>query len=381
MFVPPPPQGPFWSLLDQSPQGQDLMQAMQKSMLEIVDELFESEKVKLHLLKFAAELLVAPEEKGTGGTLYYMPGYLHTYGIGIPVGGSSALSSALIKALTAHGATLRKDALVEKVLTEGGSAVGVRLRDGETIRTRMCVIGQIHPWLLPDIIDGLDERVARNAKRTKTANFTVMVGHYALNEAPNYLSGNEPRNCTLTSFAPSSLHTYRRAFDEYRYGELPDVPIFSAHMMSQFDPSRAPPGKHTVTIWRFAPFALRNGGAAAWESRKNFDDEQTLAHLQYFAPNVGGANIVGRALDTPYDMLLHTPTFQNGDVGGIGKFFHQIGGHRPTPELSQYAVPGVERFYLTGTFMHPPGGITGGGRVTAMKICGDLGIDFDHLTR
>jgi hypothetical protein len=54
MFVPPPPQGPFWALLDQSAEGQELMQAMQKSMLDLVREMFEHEKVMIHLLKFAA---------------------------------------------------------------------------------------------------------------------------------------------------------------------------------------------------------------------------------------------------------------------------------------------------------------------------------------
>jgi hypothetical protein len=80
-------------------------------------------------------------------------------------------------------------------------------------------------------------------------------------------------------------------------------------------------------------------------------------------------------------VLRHSPTFQHADVGGVGKYLHQFGGHRPTPELSQYAVPGIERLYLAGTFMHPPGGVTGGGRATAVKICGDLGIDFGRLTR
>ena len=84
---------------------------------------------------------------------------------------------------------------------------------------------------------------------------------------------------------------------------------------------------------------------------------------------------------TPLDMVRDSPTFQRGDVGGVGKYFFQIGGHRPTPDLAQYAVPGVERLYLAGTFMHPPGGVTGGGRATAVKMCGDLGIDFDKLIR
>jgi hypothetical protein len=33
------------------------------------------------------------------------------------------------------------------------------------------------------------------------------------------------------------------------------------------------------------------------------------------------------------------------------------------------------------TFMHPPGGVTGGGRATAVKICSDIGIDFYGVSR
>lgn len=70
-----------------------------------------------------------------------------------------------------------------------------------------------------------------------------------------------------------------------------------------------------------------------------------------------------------------------GDVHGAAPFFYQSGGHRPTPELGQYKVPGVERLYLVGPFMHPGGGVYGAGRATAIKMCGDLKIDFDRLTR
>jgi phytoene dehydrogenase-like protein len=104
-----------------------------------------------------------------------------------------------------------------------------------------------------------------------------------------------------------------------------------------------------------------------------------LLQLQHYAPNVSGANILAQSFDTPLDVRRHSPTFQNGDVGGVGKYFHQIGGHRPTPDLAQYAVPGIDRMYLAGTFMHPPGGVTGGGRATAIRICGDIGVDFDGL--
>ena len=95
--------------------------------------------------------------------------------------------------------------------------------------------------------------------------------------------------------------------------------------------------------------------------------------------NLDSRNVINWKFETPLDVQRYSPTFQGGDVGGVGKFFYQIGGHRPTPELSQYAVPGVDRLYLAGTFMHPPGGVTGGGRATAIKMFADLGMDFDKV--
>jgi len=111
------------------------------------------------------------------------------------------------------------------------------------------------------------------------------------------------------------------------------------------------------------------------------DEARKLLHNAYkhYVKNLDDSNIIASSFETPLDMQRYSPTFQSGDVGGVGKYFNQIGGHRPTPELSQYTVPGIEQFYLAGTFMHPPGGVTGGGRATAIKMCRDMKINFDKL--
>jgi phytoene dehydrogenase-like protein len=381
MFVPPVPQGPFWALLDQSAEGREIMHAAQKSLLDLVDELFTSEKIKIHLLKFANELLIAPEEKGTGLALFTMPGFVHTYPSGVPVGGSGALVEALIRCLTAHGAELRNNSEVEKVLVSSGRATGVRLKSGETIAAKTAIIGQIHPWLLDRLVDGLDPAVAANAKAATTAGFSIMAGHLALQAPPRYRAGEEAGRVALANFAPSRLEAYRRIFDGFRYGDLGDHAILAAHVNSQFDPSRAPPGKAALTIFGFGPWNLRDGGPEGWATRKEHYADWLLRQYRSYCANLDDSDIIGYHFDSPLDVAAHSPTFQRADVGGVGKYLHQFGGHRPTAELAQYAVPGVERLYLAGTFMHPPGGVTGGGRATAVKICGDLGLDFDRLTR
>ena len=380
MFVPPAPQGAFWALLDQSRQGRELMHLLQKSVLDVVGDYFENEKVMIHLLKFASEAFVAPDQKGTGLIVFTMPGFMHAYPGGIPMGGSNALPQALIRCLRAHGAETRNNTRIVKVLVEGGRAVGVRTTEGEMFRAKNAVIGMIHPWLLAQYVDGLDTYVAQGAAKTMVAPFSIMSQHFALREAPKYYAGEEPGRAVLVGFCSSRLDEFRRTFDDLRYGELKNYEaLITAMVESNFDPTRAPPGHAVLTLFGFAPFELRDGGSPSWDERKDEIDAWLLSHYRQYVSNLDDSNILGRAFFTPLDVQRHSPTFQRGDVKGVGTYFHQIGGHRPTPELSQYAVPGVKGLYLAGAFMHPPGGITGGGRATAMKICSDLAIDFNKL--
>jgi phytoene dehydrogenase-like protein len=72
-------------------------------------------------------------------------------------------------------------------------------------------------------------------------------------------------------------------------------------------------------------------------------------------------------------------SFRKGDIHGVAPAMHQSGAHRPTPDLGQLTVPGVERLYLVGPFMAPGGGVFGAGRASAVKMLADLKIDFGKV--
>jgi phytoene dehydrogenase-like protein len=383
LFVPPPAQGQFFAFLDQSLEGQEIFRALQLSKLEICREWFESDKVIIHLLKFAAETLTAPEDKGTGFILYTMPGMVHTYPIGVPIGGSGALVDALIRCLKASGAELWDRSEVVKVLVEGGRATGVRLADGRIIRAKNGVVGQIHPWLLGSMVDGLDPGLVSRAKRSQTGAFAIMPQHIALQEPPKYRAGDEAGRVILANYTPSTLERFLRVFDNFKYGDMwaegSNDTIMASHMQCQFDETQVPAGKAAITVYGFGPFDLRNGRAAAWDKRQQEIADWLLEHYRHYATNITDRNIIGRRFDSPLEISRHSPMFQRGDVSGLGEYLHQIGAHRPTPELSKLAVPGVERLYLTGTAINVSS-VSGAGRATAIKICDDLGINFDKLT-
>jgi phytoene dehydrogenase-like protein len=379
LYVPPAPQGPFWALLDQSEEGRELMSILHKSVYDIIREWFEHEKVIIHLLKFTSEALVAPEEKGTGIAVYLMPGFVHSYPPGLPQGGSGALVDALVRLLRAHGAQLRTGTDVDQVVVRGGRAVGVTTHTGESFEAGTAVLASFHPWLLDRHVAGLDAALVRRARRTHTSSYAPGVAHFALHAAPQYRAGPEPGRALLAALAPSRLRDLLGVFDSFRYGEIPRHAMLTALVNSQHDTTRAPAGKATLALWGFMPFELAEGGAPAWDGRKQEFGDWLLEHYRRYVTNLDDANIIGRRYDTPLDVARASPSFQRGDVHGIGPFLYQFGGHRPTPDLAQYAVPGVERLYLTGCFMHPGGGVFGGGRATAIKMCADLGIDFDAL--
>ncbi len=381
LFVPAPQQGPFYALLDQSIQGQEIFRALQMSKLDICREWFESDKLIIHLLKFAAETLTAPEDKGTGFILYTLPGMVHTYPIGVPVGGSGALVTALMRCLEDYGAEFQMETPVSKVMVEGGRAVGVRLADGEEIRARTAVVGQIHPWLIGDVVEGVDPGVVERAKRVQTGAFSIMPQHFALNEAPQYICGPEAGKVILANYAPPTLERFLRLFDNYRFGDMwaegSTDTIMASHMHCQFDPSQCPPGKAAITVYGFGPYDLRTG-AESWDERQWEVGDWLLERFREYAPNMTSDNIIGRRFDTPLEVSRHSSMFQKGDVSGAAEYLHQIGGHRPNPELSKLKVPGVERLYLTGTAINVSS-VSGAGRATAIKACQELGINFDKL--
>ncbi len=382
LFVPAPPQGQFFALLDQSLEGQEIFRALMQSKLEICREWFENDKVIIHLLKFSAETLTAPDDKGTGFILYTMPGMVHTYPIGVPIGGSGALVTALIKCLTSYGAELRKESEVEKVLVDAGRAVGVRLKGGETIRARNAVVGQIHPWLIGDMVEGVEPGVAARARRVQTGAFCIAPLHLALAEPPKYKAGDEAGRVILANYTPSTLERFLRLFDNFRYGDVwapgsTDCTMAS-HMQCQFDPTQVPAGRAAITVYGFSPFDLRDGGSKAWDARGEDIGNWFLERYREYTTNVSDVTILGKRFDTPLEISRHSPMFQRGDVSGAGEYLHQIGGHRPTPELSKLTIPGIERLYLTGTAINVSS-VSGAGRATAIKACEDLGIDFDKL--
>ena len=371
MFKPPIPYGQFAMMLDQSPIGQELLRGMMMSCSALFDELFESDKVKAHFMKWMGIFLLHPDERGTGLMFYSATAVAHTQEESGVIGGVQAFSDALSACIKSHGGEIRTNTLVKKIHVSGGKATGVELADGEIITAKKAVIGSIHPHLLGDVIPGLDSDMVDEARRCELSSHSGVMTHWALNETPNYRCA-EVNDALLVQAVPSRLADLKQVFDDVGAGRMPSRLAAILAQMSVHDSTRAPDGKHTLYFFNFAPRKL-NGG---WndEARDRAKDWM-MQELRKYTTNMDDDNILAGMAESPEDQNHWSPSFQGGDFMGISMFQHQLMGRRPTPRLAQYAVPGAQGLYLAGPFMHPGGAITGGGRATAMKIMEDLGID------
>jgi phytoene dehydrogenase-like protein len=381
LYVPPTPMGAFVTMLDGSEQGRDVLEAMQRSSLEIANQSFESEKVKIWLLRLVSENLQLPDELGTGFGLYLMPGLMHGYGVSQPVGGSGKLSESLVRCIEHHGGEVRCNSEVTKILTSGGRATGVRLSTGEEFKAADGVIGAIHPHRLRAFLEGVPEPVLDRAERATLAAFSIMVSHYDLKQQAQYYAGEDVGRAIMLEFMSSNtLSEMLDDFDALKRGRISERVLAAGGDESINDPSRVPAGRGMFHGITFAPYNLEDGGPARWDEIAEQMGDRSLAAYRKFIKNLTGDNIVKRTIVTPLDHARHMPnSMVGGDVHGVAPYFYQTGGHRPTPELAQYTVPGVDRFYLVGPFQHPGGGVYGAGRATAIRMFEHLGMDFGKL--
>jgi phytoene dehydrogenase-like protein len=377
-FSPPLPFGGFISLLEQSPQGRRLATAMLESAFDVVNDLFESPELKMHLLKWVAEMMIHPETKGTGIVPFLLMGFAHNFKIGAVVGGSRNLTRSLVRCIEHHGGTVRTQAEVVKIEITSGRATGVTLKDGETIRAKDAVVANIHPWDLGKFLTGIDPAVIEAAGRVRLSSHGAVNQQYALAEPPVWKAGPEYAPSMLVECLKRDMTAMRAKFDEYRFGRMsrenlsPLIAIQSNH-----DPSRAPPGKASMYLYHFAPLELERGGLAAWDDAKEETADMIFDEFCRYTTNMDRSKIIARHVETPLDHHRHSASMRNGDIFGIGMFTSQFFGRRPTPELAQYRVPGLQAFYLAGPFMHPGGTVTLGGRATAMKMLMDWKMDLN----
>jgi phytoene dehydrogenase-like protein len=223
---------------------------------------------------------------------------------------------------------------------------------------------------------GFAERVRGFRYSTSTPVFSI---HLALNNAPDYLAAKyDPavNKAWLMAVGVDTLEDIQRTLDQSAAGVIPNPIGLIGMSPTVWDPTQAPPGKHTSLMWHTpCPYLLADGGPQKWDEIIHEHGARVLARWAQYAPNLNKENILSCLFASPLDVERHYPNMANGDWMCGALSTDQFLDKRPLPELSQYRTP-VEGLYLCGSSCHPGGNITGApGYNAAGIIAQDLGLE------
>lgn len=353
-----------------------IVETAKKSSYDLVQHWFKNEVVQLALTRYVSETQLAhPLKPATALFCFILMGMLEKWGTSVPRGGGTAFTESILRCIRAHGGEIRLSTEVTKIVTAGGKATGVRTRSGD-IDAKEAVIGSIHPHLLGRFVDGLDPDMLKAASKTTSADYTGFVIHASLKEPLRMKAGPMADLAVMNTICAPSMSELLENYDDLDRGKLPRSAHFGASCPSQVDQTRAPPGKAVLHFFCMTKYDI-SGGSQKWDELKDTYAHEIFRQLQPYTENLTPDIISSYHVVTPLDHERDSPSFQRGDITGIGQTFDQTGVNRPIPSLAQYRVPGVKGLYLAGPCMHPGGGVWGGGRPVAKRVLGDLGVDFD----
>jgi phytoene dehydrogenase-like protein len=276
-----------------------------------------------------------------GGALYAWLSCMaaQANGLAFGKGGARVMIEALAGLFRASGGELRCACPVSAVTVEGGAATGVVVH-GEPVRARSAVIANLAPTALFDLV-----RIER-LRRYRHGPGTMMI-HLALSELPEWRDARA-REFAYVHIAPS-LHGMSKAYEEARRGALPEEPVLIVAQPTVIDASRAPPGKHVLSIQvRVVPQAMDKEAYA----------ERIVELVERYAPGLR-QKILGRCVLSPADLERANPNLVGGDSIGGSHHLDQQFILRPFLGWSRYRTP-VGRLYMCGASTWPGAG-TGAG--------------------
>ncbi len=205
----------------------DVTRLMTMSIADLLDDWFESPQVKGALaVNGVIGTWACPYEPGTAYVMAHHSigdvGDGHLGNWGFQEGGMGAVSSAIESAAREHGAEVRLNARVAKVIVENGTARGVLLDNGDELRARV-IVSTVHPRIaFLDQIgrEHLPPDFAADIEHWKTRSGVVKI-NLALSELPDFTadpgSSLQEHHTGSVEMAPT-MEYIERAFQDARDG-------------------------------------------------------------------------------------------------------------------------------------------------------------------
>jgi phytoene dehydrogenase-like protein len=290
-----------------------------------------------------------------------MLSYIWKKNAGFPALGSLAFARALEKTYTGLGGEIQYKKRVDRILTENGKAVGVRLYSDEDIRADYVI----------STADG------------KTTSHDMLDGEYGRKTMQRRYNGDLP----IHSQMQVSLGVSR---------DMSDTPSWIIHLLKEpfrllseersilsvknfsFAPELSPDGKHVVEVFLRMNYRYfqRIYGNRLYNSEQEQTADQILGALERVHPGIRD-DIELIDVATPISYERYTGNWQGSSCGWLltkKTMLWMIKGVKKT-------LGGLKNLYMAGQWVEPGGSVPNccaSGRNAVMLICRDAGRKFNN---
>ena len=330
------------------------------SMVEFVERYLDDERLQQSLLgQGVIGTNASPHDAGTASIHFH-----HASGRmgGIPgmwgylKGGMGLVSFLLCDIAQDSGAIVAAGVPVRRIVP----GEGVELEGGEWLRAQLVISNADPRTTLRLLGDSAEPAWRAQVEGVPTTGCTVKIT-VALEELPNFTARpgtREPHHFGQVN-TPLSKVQWLSHHQTSIAGELPDRLWTELYFQSSHDPSVAPEGRHTMSVFaQPVPYAFRKG---SWDSRREEVARVALASIGRFASNIPSA-VLHMEIMGPPDIERRT-----GLTGGHifqGECLPEfMWDKRLTPRTP------MEGVYLCGAGTYPGGSVIGiNGRNAAMEV-------------
>jgi phytoene dehydrogenase-like protein len=363
-------------LLSRSEIGRDFLALTKRQPGDMVEELFEDERVKvLFLFKLSLFGTVLHETLSTesplGSTVRAFD--LET-GYQLCQGGSWNLARGLMETFIAAGGTYLNQSHVSRITVEGGRATGIELEDGRTLRASGFVASTVDVHQTFEQMIGREQLPEALAARVKDFHYTSwsLFGlHLALREPPRYSAAAFDPNVDRAlkyNVGSETIASLVDAHDAVDAKRVPDTIQFGAGALSTLDPLQAPAGRHTAYAWHVIPYDPGGDPEALLAIKEEFG-QRILEKWREYAPNMTADNVLASYNYTAHEYTRELINMRHGDI-----FMGALSADQVMYNHFGYRT-GIDGLYMAGSASHPNGAITGGaGYISAGVIAEDLGL-------
>ncbi len=318
---------------------------------ELLDQLFESEKIKLTIASLSLIGGHYPAHKTVGPfgvMMFFLASSLlpfHT-----TKGGAHAISHSLVKAAASFGVKILPCCPVKKIIVEGGSAKGIQLSEHAVFPNEKIYAKKIisNLTVFPTFLELLGEDVIGSDMAKKISKFNydeqgIFALNVALDKMPQFASAEHDdgiQRCWMGYFGGQTIE---EADDEIRgiiNRTIPDTPMANYFLPALADPTQAPPGCHTLVIWSDTPtrpLRWRDKtlkGSESWDDIKEELADGLIDEMDKYAPGLKDS-VLERFIYTPLDMWRNNPSCVYG--------CWMNGANCPSQWYMNRPLPGIRR--------------------------------------